>query len=293
MVDGQLFRSVPDDPVVSVIISTYNWSAALRCAILSVLGQTEQNFEIIVVGDGCTDGSEAVVRSFEDQRIKWINLERRHGHQFGPNNEGLRRARTKWVAYLGQDDIWYPTHLELTLKTAVEKKADFVAGATLFYGPPDSGYRGMTGLFRNGQLEPPEWAPPSSWVHRRALVDRAGYWRDPTTLGLPSDVDFMKRLLETDIRTACTNELTVFKFNAGRRDTYKIKTNDEQCRLLEKVQSGIDFRHRELLELIRSIKAGKSLTIEMPAGDGQAKPGATHRWHQVLRASAHHSTNKN
>ena len=50
-------------PVVSVIIATYNWSAVLGCAIESVLLQTFKNFEVVVVGDGCTDDSEKVDRS--------------------------------------------------------------------------------------------------------------------------------------------------------------------------------------------------------------------------------------
>src|SRR5689334_22011953 len=49
------------EPLVSVIIATYNWSSVLRLAVHSVLWQTHQDFEILVVGDGCTDDSEAVV----------------------------------------------------------------------------------------------------------------------------------------------------------------------------------------------------------------------------------------
>jgi glycosyltransferase involved in cell wall biosynthesis len=55
-------------PMVSVIIATFNWSTALRLAIRSVLGQTLQAFEILVVGDACTDDSEALVEAFGDAR---------------------------------------------------------------------------------------------------------------------------------------------------------------------------------------------------------------------------------
>ena len=52
-----------DRPLVSVIIATYNWSNVLRLAIRSLLWQTEQDFEVLVVGDGWTDDSEAVVNA--------------------------------------------------------------------------------------------------------------------------------------------------------------------------------------------------------------------------------------
>ena len=268
-------------PIVSVIVATYNWSGALRCAVQSALLQTLKNIEILVVGDACTDDSEAVVQSFGDSRVRWTNLEHHYGHQWGPNNEGLRTARSEWVAYLGHDDIWYPTHLESALRVAAEKSADLVAGATILFGPPLSGIRAITGLFRTQELKPPEWAPPSSWVHRRSLVDIAGYWTNPSELSLPADIDFMKRLLAVGARTACTNELTVFKFNAGTRDTYKIKTNTEQQELLRKVQSGTDFRHHELIDLIRAESLGMTIKIEMPSDEHPA--GAVHKWHQRLK----------
>ena len=80
-------------PMVSVIIATFNWSAALRLAIRSVLGQTLQAFEILVVGDACTDDSEAVVEAFGDARIRWLNLAHNAGSQHAPNNAGLNAAR--------------------------------------------------------------------------------------------------------------------------------------------------------------------------------------------------------
>jgi len=195
--------------------------------------------------------------------------------------KAFARRRSEWVAYLGHDDIWYPTHLESALRVATEKSADLVAGATILFGPPRSGIRAITGLFRTQELKPPEWAPPSSWVHRRSLVDVAGYWTNPSELSLPADIDFMKRLLAVGACTTCTNELTVFKFNAGRRDTYKIKTNTEQQELLRKVQSGIDFRHDELIDLIRAESLGMTIKIEMPSDEHPA--GAVHKWHQRLK----------
>ena len=105
-------RRLPDGgepaapPLVTVIIATYNWSSVLPFAVGSALGQTFRNLEVLVVGDGCTDDSEAVVTAIDDPRLRWINLPENTGHQSGPNNEGLRQARGQLIAYLGHDDLW-------------------------------------------------------------------------------------------------------------------------------------------------------------------------------------------
>src|SRR5260370_31259260 len=135
-------------PIVSVIVAKYNWSGALRCAVHSALLQTLKNIEILVVGDACTDDSEAVVQSFGDSRVRWTNLEHHYGHQWGPNNEGLRTARSVWVAYLGHDVTCYHTDLESALRDATEEAADLVAGATIVFEPPLSVIGAITGLFR-------------------------------------------------------------------------------------------------------------------------------------------------
>src|SRR5947207_7975428 len=80
-------------PRVTVIMATYNWSSVLPYSIGSALRQSFTDFELLVVGDGCTDDSEQVVTAIGDPRVRWINLSSNSGHQSAPNNEGLRQAR--------------------------------------------------------------------------------------------------------------------------------------------------------------------------------------------------------
>ena len=79
-------------PRVTVIMATWNWCEVLPFSIGSALLQTFGDFELLVVGDGCTDQSERVVAAVGDPRVRWINLPRNTGHQSAPN-EGLRQAR--------------------------------------------------------------------------------------------------------------------------------------------------------------------------------------------------------
>ncbi|CAN5346015.1 hypothetical protein BH10PSE11_BH10PSE11_37800 [soil metagenome] len=260
-------------PAISVVIPTYNWSAALRCAIRSVLLQTEQNFEILVVGDGCTDDSADVVASFGDPRIRWHNLARNYGSQWAANNHAIEHAASDWIAYLGHDDIWYPTHLEAILRTARTHDADVVTSVLALYGPPESGVRGMAGLFASGSYAANDFVPPSAFAHARSIYGDAVKWQDPASVALPMDALFMNQAAMAAKRCASTRELTSFKFNAAwRRDAYKIKSVAEQQHMLERIESKVDFRSAELIDIMQAVVSYRFQKTEMPSTHG-LEPG--------------------
>jgi glycosyltransferase involved in cell wall biosynthesis len=273
----------PTRPSISVIVATYNWSAALRCALRSVQLQTLTDFEVHVVGDGCTDDSAAVVAGLGDPRFHWHNLERNSGNQSAPNNHGLRAAAADWVAYLGQDDIWFPTHLEAILRRAKETAADLVASVAVLYGPPRTGMLGLSGIFVDDSYSARDFMPPSSFAHRKALVDTIGYWQDPEAIELPTDCAFVRAAVASGARIVSTNELTTFKFGAAwRRDSYKFKPTAEQEDTLRRIESGADFRHEELIGVLHSVRAEKFLPITMPA-EGQVSKGTYFRNYRKIK----------
>jgi hypothetical protein len=252
-------------PAVSVVIPTYNWSAALRCAIRSVLLQTIQDFEVLVVGDGCTDDSSEVVASFGDSRIRWFNLERNYGSQWAANNFANEHASGEWIAYLGHDDIWYPTHLQAVLAAAEREHADVVTSTMILYWPEPTGGRSIAGLFATGVYTESDFVPPSALAHRRDAYGTVIHWRDPDTVTLPMDAQFISELLIADHKFAQTRELTCFKYNAAwRRDAYKVKSIGEQERMLARIEAGTDFRQDELLDVLQSVVAGRFSPIAAP-----------------------------
>jgi glycosyltransferase involved in cell wall biosynthesis len=95
-------------PAVSVVIPAYNSAAFLQQAIDSVLGQTYSDFEIIVIDDGSSDGTEAVARSFSD-RVTYIKQENKGVS--AARNHGIKLARGQYVAFLDADDLWAPEKL--------------------------------------------------------------------------------------------------------------------------------------------------------------------------------------
>jgi hypothetical protein len=94
-----------ENPLISVIIPNYNLAQYIGEAIQSVLHQTYQNFEIIVVDDGSTDNSREVIAGYQD-RVKYIWQQNRG--LSAARNTGLRNATGDLVAFLDADDLWYP-----------------------------------------------------------------------------------------------------------------------------------------------------------------------------------------
>ena len=266
-------------PRVSIIIPTYNWSSVLRYAIRTVLWQTMQDFELLVIGDGCTDDSADVVASFKDARIRWENLPKNTGSQSAPNNRGLELAAAPYVAYLGHDDIWHPEHLGVLLKNIGDRDIAYSLAALI--GPAPQNIRSLTGLSPSGTYEYNQFVPPSSVLHKQNLAADIGGWKNYRTIRMQPDVDFLTRALEFGKRFAPVHELTVFKFPSNmRKNSYKEKRFDEQAECVKRIENEPDYRYRALLEIYRSLVVHyPPLTLYgVKPADGAAPGAVVEEW---------------
>ena len=110
-------------PKVSVIIPTYNQAKFINNAIESVLKQSFRDFEIIVVNDGSTDNTEAIVKGFIDFRIRYIG----HSNNLGlseARNNGIRASRGEYIALLDSDDEFLPEKLDIQAKLLQKEPSD-------------------------------------------------------------------------------------------------------------------------------------------------------------------------
>lgn len=103
-------------PIVSVIIPTYNREKLLMRAIQSVLNQTFKDFEIIVIDDSSRGNTKEFVKSIKDKRIKYIYKSRFSHNPATTRNEGIIKSKGKYIAFLDDDDEWFPEKLQLQLK---------------------------------------------------------------------------------------------------------------------------------------------------------------------------------
>ena len=133
------------NPLVSVYVPTYNRGQLLvDRPVPSVLAQTYQNFEFIILGDHCTDNTEELITAIDDPRIKFYNLPERkkrypiegeysQNHWLAgpvvPANAALDLAKGEWIARLDDSVIWTPDHIEALLTFAIEGDYEFVTGS--------------------------------------------------------------------------------------------------------------------------------------------------------------------
>lgn len=237
---------------MTVVIATYNWSNVLRCAIESVLWQTFEDFELWVIGDGCTDDTDEVVESFADARVHWHNLPDNSGHQSAANNHGIDLARGDYIAYLGHDDVWHPDHLGHLHQTIRDTGADLVHSLGVMLGPPETNARIVTGLWPEGTYRRGFSVPPSTLLHTAAIARRIGGWRDYRTVAAQPDIDFLERVYDAGARFARCERLTAFKFNsAWRKNCYQERPSHEQEEYVRRIREEADFLEREWLAIAR------------------------------------------
>ena len=118
---------IMESNLVSVIIPTYNRAKLLSRAINSVLNQTYKNVEIIVVDDGSTDNTEEVLKSFNDEKIKYIRHEKNKGAS-AARNTGIKVARGEYIAFLDDDDEWLKDKLKKQVETIKNLPSDVWGG---------------------------------------------------------------------------------------------------------------------------------------------------------------------
>lgn len=118
-----------NEPLVSVIIPTYNRRNTILASVNSVLNQTYKNIELIVVDDCSTDDTISILEQINDKRLKII----RHSENKGQNaarNTGIKASTGEYIAHHDSDDIWHLNKLEIQMNKIQEVKADVLCCQT-------------------------------------------------------------------------------------------------------------------------------------------------------------------
>jgi len=158
---------------VSVIIPTYNREAFLKRAIKSVLGQTFQDFELIIVDDGSTDKTKELVDSFDNDKIKYIYQEN-SGGAARPKNTGIKIAQGEYIAILDSDDEWLPRKLEKQLKFFENYPEISVIGCNfLINGRKEYKIPKYKNVFKR-MLATDDIGPGSIMVYKKEVFDKVG-----------------------------------------------------------------------------------------------------------------------
>jgi len=110
--------------LVSIIMPSFNTGKFIKETIESVICQTYENWELIIVDDCSTDDTDSVVSSFSDDRIKFFKNEKNSGAAVS-RNFAIRKASGRWIAFLDSDDVWLPNKLEKQISFMIDNNYSF------------------------------------------------------------------------------------------------------------------------------------------------------------------------
>lgn len=145
------------NPLVSVVIPTYNRAHLLGRALKSVLFQTYEHLDVIVVDDASTDNTEEVLASFRDRRLRYIRHERNKGGS-AARNTGIALSEGEYIAFLDSDDEWLPYKVEKHLRVFSEDPGCGV----VFSAHIEIDRHGLTRVHRD--------MGPEGWIYKDLLV---------------------------------------------------------------------------------------------------------------------------
>lgn len=111
--------------MISVIIPTYNRESTIKRSVQSVLNQTYRDIEIIVVDDGSSDSTYAILESIHDTRLRYEKVDHNRG-ACAARNHGIELAKGDYISFQDSDDVWLPNKLERQFTMLIESEADII-----------------------------------------------------------------------------------------------------------------------------------------------------------------------
>lgn len=185
-----------NNPNVSVIIPTYNRAELLKRAIDSVLRQTYNDYELIVVSDGSNDQTDKVVAAYTDPRIMYLKHEKPKGAS-ATRNTGIRIAKGKYVAFLDDDDEWLPQKLEIQVPI-IEKSSSKVGLIYAWMEYYENGKSikihtpSIKGNVFEEMLDKQAIGGCPTIIIKREVIERIGYFDEHLLRG--NDGDYWRRI---------------------------------------------------------------------------------------------------
>ncbi len=184
---------------VSVIIPTFNRRYTIPEAINSVLNQTYQNFEIVVIDDGSSDDTWKIIKKYNTNKIKYI-YQKHSGLPAKARNTGIKLASGEYIAFLDSDDIWMPTKLELQVKF-LEKHQDYslVSSNMLTFGDIKENRKIYNPKFSTSgfvfrKLVLGNFVANSTAMVRKSAIEDVGYFNEDKRLFSVEDFEFYLRI---------------------------------------------------------------------------------------------------
>ena len=218
MVTTQKKNGMKKAPLVSIVVPTFNAGKFIDDTIHSVLGQTYENWELIVVDDGSSDNTLEVLRRFKSDKIRVISM-KRNGGAAKARNRGISACTGRYICFLDADDLWQPSKLERQVEFMKEKDCAFSFASYVFADA-------------NGRPNGKVVRVPATINYKQALKN--------TTIWTSTVMFDMKKLKKTDIKMPDVKNIweSVLKrveFAFGMRDVMAIRRYNAMIPFWQKI----------------------------------------------------------
>ena len=245
---------------ITVAIPTHNRRETVLMAVRSALAQSRPPEQVIVIADGCSDGTQEAVEALHHPAVEVLDLPKAPGYGYANRNVALEHAGGDVVAWLCDDDLYLPDHLERIGELYDGAAAELVQ-ATACWVHPDGRLRGMgmdwsVPLYRELLLSGHNRTPVSALSHLRSRALQVGGW--PEDLPRKGDLVLLQRLVRAGSRCGFVAQPTVLHIRAADRDqpeperirqiaSYmsRLGDRDELARLRAEMAHGVQARLAE------------------------------------------------
>lgn len=182
-----------DTPLVSVIVPTYNRPDFLVRTMRSILDQTYDNIELVVISNCRSDENRKAADSLNDPRVYYADQDNSGGPS-APRNHGIRLAKGEYIAVCDDDDIWLPTKLEKQIE-ALQNNPDCGLCYThmIFFDETGDEWSDERSLTDFDALRYKNVVPISSVVIRAELIEKHGGFEESKLVGISEDYEFILR----------------------------------------------------------------------------------------------------
>ena len=198
-----------EKPKVSIIVPTHNHAKFLPKAIDSIISQTVEEWEVIIVNHFSSDDTTEVVLSYSDPRIRFVNCLSSPGSIAAARNFGLSFASAPLIAFLDSDDFWYPTKLSACL-AKLSQGFDLVCHAEIWAGPGNRRrvvrYGPENRASYNNLLFKGNCISTSAVVLRRDCLERVGAFNECMNFNTAEDYDLWLRIAKVGYRIGFLEE---------------------------------------------------------------------------------------
>lgn len=254
-------------PKVSVIMPSFNAAQTICVAVESVLGQTFQNWELLVINDGSTDNTLDVMAQFNDRRISLITQVNQG--VAAARNAGLKQASGEYIAFLDSDDLWLPAKLE--------KQVSLLAQSGDCLGLVYTKHRGFTeDPSRSFSMDVDasigydndlhrllimDYVPTLTVMMRASLISEIGYFRED--LRGTEDWDYWIRAVKFSGISRVNEELALYRISQNSLSRNKDRHSIEELKVLDQHLSAESNIPGEVCHMARAFWCVKKIRHQL------------------------------